>query len=171
MIKLNRIKELRQKEKLTQEELANKIGVTKRTIIAWEKGERQIKPDKAQALADLFRVEVGYLLGYNEGHRRMYELLGTHPKKGDMGIITFNELLKANELGYIKDRKTLEELQTDTSVAIKFLESIQTKLLLFGSVSKTHTKKLEEITNFLVDFYETVERRKNTLEQTDNSKD
>ena len=66
MIKLNRIKELRQKEKLTQEELANKIGVTKRTIIAWEKGERQIKPEKAQQLADYFRVSVGYLLWYSD---------------------------------------------------------------------------------------------------------
>lgn len=66
MIKLNRIKELRQKEKLTQEELANKIGVTKRTIIAWEKGERQIKPDKTKALAAYFGVSVAYLLGYSD---------------------------------------------------------------------------------------------------------
>ena len=68
MIKLNRIKELRQKEKLTQEELANKIGVTKRTIIAWEKGERQIKQDKAQQLADYFGVSVRYLLGYEDDY-------------------------------------------------------------------------------------------------------
>ncbi|WP_171942934.1 helix-turn-helix transcriptional regulator [Streptococcus suis] len=64
---MNRLKELRnnQKEKLTQEQLAEIIGVTKRTIIAWENGERQIKPDKAQALADHFGVPVGYLLGYD----------------------------------------------------------------------------------------------------------
>ena len=66
MIKLNRIKELRQKEKLTQEELANKIGVTKRTIIAWEKDEHPIKPDKTKALAAYFGVSVAYLLGYSD---------------------------------------------------------------------------------------------------------
>ncbi|WP_421366044.1 helix-turn-helix transcriptional regulator [Streptococcus suis] len=68
---MNRLKELRnnQKEKLTQEQLAEIIGVTKRTIIAWENGERQIKPDKAQALADHFGVPVGYLLGYEEARR------------------------------------------------------------------------------------------------------
>ncbi|HEM3703808.1 TPA: helix-turn-helix domain-containing protein [Streptococcus suis] len=168
---MNRLKELRQEKKLSQKELAKKIGVHYRTLQNWENGESQIKPDKAQALADYFGVEVGYLLGYNEGHRRMYELFGKHPKKGDMGIIDFDELLEAHELGYIKDRKMLGELQTDTSVAIKFLESIQSKLLLFGDISKTHTKKLEDITNFLVDFYETVERRQNTLEQTSNSDD
>ncbi|CYT98234.1 helix-turn-helix transcriptional regulator [Streptococcus suis] len=168
---MNRLKELRKEKKLTQEELASEIGVSKITILRWENGERQIKPDKAQALADYFEVEVGYLLGYNEGHRRMYELFGKHPKKGDMGIIDFDELLEAHELGYIKDGKILDELQTDASVAIKFLESIQSKLLLFGDISKTHTKKLEDITNFLVDFYETVERRQKTLEQTNNTKD
>lgn len=168
---MNRLKELRQEKKLSQKELAKKIGVHYRTLQNWENGESQIKPDKAQALADYFGVEVGYLLGYNEGHRRMYELFGKHPKKGDMGIIDFDELLEAHELGYIKDRKILDELQTDASVAIKFLESIQSKLLLFGDISKTHTKKLEDITNFLVDFYETVERRQNTLEQTSNTKD
>lgn len=63
---MNRLKELRQEKKLTQQELANEIGVTKRTYIYWEKGERQIKPEKAQQLADLFGVSVGYLLGYSE---------------------------------------------------------------------------------------------------------
>ena len=58
------LKELRQEKKLTQEELGHKIGVSKITVLRWEKGERQIKPDKAQQLADYFGVSVGYLLGY-----------------------------------------------------------------------------------------------------------
>lgn len=61
---MNRLKELRQEKKLTQEELASEIGVSKITILRWENGERQIKPDKAQKLADYFGVSVGYLLGY-----------------------------------------------------------------------------------------------------------
>ena len=63
---MNRLKELRKEKKLTQEELASEIGVSKITILRWENGERQIKPDKAQALADYFGVSVGYLLGYSE---------------------------------------------------------------------------------------------------------
>lgn len=61
---MNRLKELRKEKKLTQEELAGEIGVSKITILRWENGERQIKPDKAQALADYFEVSVGYLHGY-----------------------------------------------------------------------------------------------------------
>lgn len=63
---MNRLKELRKEKKLTQEELASEIGVSKITILRWENGERQIKPDKAQALAEYFGVSVGYLLGYSD---------------------------------------------------------------------------------------------------------
>ena len=68
----NRLKELRLSKEfkdkigMTQQEIADEIGVTKRTYIYWEQGERQIKPDKAQQLADYFDVPVGYLLGYND---------------------------------------------------------------------------------------------------------
>lgn len=63
---MNRLKELRKEKKLTQQELADTFQVSKRTVQYWENGESQIKPDKAQALADHFGVSVGYLLGYSE---------------------------------------------------------------------------------------------------------
>lgn len=62
----NKIKELRKEKKLTQEELAEKINVTKLTISRWERGERVPKSDKAQQLADFFNVSVAYMLGYTE---------------------------------------------------------------------------------------------------------
>ena len=66
---MNRLKELRKEKKLTQEGLASEISVSKITILRWENGERQIKPDKTQALADYFGVSVGYLLGYRNDKR------------------------------------------------------------------------------------------------------
>ena len=42
---MNRLKELRQGKKLTQQELAQEIGVSKLTILNWEKGEHQIKSE------------------------------------------------------------------------------------------------------------------------------
>lgn len=62
---MNRLKELRKEKGLTQVELADIVNVSKITVLRWENEERQIKPDKAQQLADFFRVNVGYLLGYN----------------------------------------------------------------------------------------------------------
>lgn len=63
---MNRLKELRKEKKLTQKELADIAEVSKRTLAYWEKGETNIKPDKAQKLADYFGVSVGYLLGYDD---------------------------------------------------------------------------------------------------------
>ena len=64
---MNRLKELRTKHKLTQQEVADLAGVTRRGYQKWEKGESSIKADKAQILADFFGVPVPYLLGYHEG--------------------------------------------------------------------------------------------------------
>lgn len=63
---MNRLKELRQKNGLTQQELADVAKVTKRSYIYWENNERQLKPEKAQILADFLEVPVSYLLGYSE---------------------------------------------------------------------------------------------------------
>lgn len=49
---------------MTQQKIADEIGVTKRTYIYWENEESQIKTNKASQLADYFGVSVGYLLGY-----------------------------------------------------------------------------------------------------------
>lgn len=62
---MNRLKQLRESKGMTQQELADLVGVTKRTYIYWEQGERQIKPEKAKVLADYFSVSIPYLLGYD----------------------------------------------------------------------------------------------------------
>jgi|GEM_PF-1791953 transcriptional regulator with XRE-family HTH domain len=63
---MNRLKELRKEKRLTQEELAREIGISKITVLRWENGERQIKLDKAQKLADFFGVSIAHLLGYDD---------------------------------------------------------------------------------------------------------
>ncbi|WP_449455628.1 helix-turn-helix domain-containing protein [Streptococcus suis] len=92
---MNRLKELRKEKKLTQEELASEIGVSKITILRWENGERQIKPDKAQALADHFGVSVGYLLGFmvdevSEGEIEFHnEILSNIRKSAYIGFLDY----------------------------------------------------------------------------------
>lgn len=60
---MNRLKELRTSQGMTQLELAEAVSIPKRTIQRLENNESQIKPKKAQLLADYFGVEVSYLLG------------------------------------------------------------------------------------------------------------
>lgn len=62
---MNRLKQLRESKGMTQQELAEAVSIPKRTIQRLENNESQIKPDKAQILADYFGVDVPYLLGYD----------------------------------------------------------------------------------------------------------
>lgn len=62
---MNRLYLLRKQKKLTIVELAEKIGVTKLTILNWEHGTSKIKGSNAKKLAEYFNVSVPYLLGYD----------------------------------------------------------------------------------------------------------
>lgn len=72
---MNRLKELRQKKGYTQEVVAKAMGVTRRGYQKWENEESQIKPEKAQQLADYFGVSVGSLLGYDEFPKELIDEL------------------------------------------------------------------------------------------------
>lgn len=108
----NNLKILRKKKGDTQDQVAQAVGVSKRSYIYWENGERQIKPDKAQALSEYFGVSVGYLLGYDDkefnkaflpdkssdfsdvmeiGTNRMLEILGNNSEK------FINKILKSSD--------------------------------------------------------------------------
>lgn len=65
------IKQLRKEKKMTQEELANYIGVQKSAVAKWETGRTQnIKTETLHALAILFGVQPAYLLD-GKGERLM----------------------------------------------------------------------------------------------------
>jgi len=59
----SRLKELRNKKKLTQKQLAEKINVTHVSISGYESGNRSPDTDTLQRLADFFEVSTDYLLG------------------------------------------------------------------------------------------------------------
>ncbi|HEM4073711.1 TPA: helix-turn-helix transcriptional regulator [Streptococcus suis] len=63
---MNRLKELRKEKGLSQVAFSKEIGIPLRTLQSWENGESQIKPDKAQALAGYFEVNLAYLLGFTD---------------------------------------------------------------------------------------------------------
>lgn len=60
---MNNIRYLRQKNNLTQVELAAKMGVKQNTLSAWETGSSNPELCSAVRLADFFEVSLDYLLG------------------------------------------------------------------------------------------------------------
>ena len=58
----NRIRELRKKARLSQQTLADQIGVFRNTISNWETGYSQISLENAKKVAEYFGVTIEYLL-------------------------------------------------------------------------------------------------------------
>ncbi len=61
-----RLKQLRKKNKWTQQELAGKIQVTKETLYRYEKNLLPPSYDSVVRLAVLFGVSVDYLMGWTD---------------------------------------------------------------------------------------------------------
>ncbi len=59
----DRIKQLRLSHGWSQQELADKLGVTNVAVSQWERGVKQPKMEMREALCDLFNVNMEYLNG------------------------------------------------------------------------------------------------------------
>ena len=57
------LRQLRQKAGLTQEELAQKLFVTRQAVSRWESGETTPNPETLKELSALFQVSINTLLG------------------------------------------------------------------------------------------------------------
>lgn len=77
-----RFRALRKKAGLTQDELADKLGLTRPAVSIWESGGSRPRLDKLSQIADIFGVTVSELLGESEAQNilptsRMVPILGT----------------------------------------------------------------------------------------------
>lgn len=130
----NRLKILRTKEGITQDELAqiinkelkeNEKPISKMVISNWENNKHTVKPDKAQQLADIFGVSVGYLLGYEDyktiqndafdSYRNMAKLLRTNPDFKNI-ISEYDETNRKNgklDLSFLVQAESLPIIEQD----------------------------------------------------------
>ena len=69
-----RIKECRLNSKLTQEELANKLGLKKSAIAKYENGRvENIKRNTIEEMAKIFDVKPSYIMGWDDGRNMIIE--------------------------------------------------------------------------------------------------
>lgn len=62
----DRLKDLRTSQKLSQEELAKKIKVSRSCIGNYEQGTREPKYEDLETIADYFNVDMDYLVGKSD---------------------------------------------------------------------------------------------------------
>lgn len=100
---------LRKKNGLTQEQLAEKIGVSRQTVANWEKGENTPDISKCIALADLYGISVDDLVGHSDTAADMIPPKGKYffgaLTVGARGQIVIPK--KAREIFHIKEGDSL----------------------------------------------------------------
>lgn len=135
---MNRLKELRQKNKLSQKELAKNIGVHYRTLQNWENGESQIKEEKAQLLADYFGVSVANLLGYENN---FIESVKNLSQKDGSDEVFFKAFRAYYELKTADGRENLLTLK-DEDFLNKYREEILKNLI--PNIKKLSKQEIEK---------------------------
>lgn len=111
-----RIKELRIKKELIQEELANKLGLKKSAIAKYENGRvENIKRSTIQAMSDIFYVSPAYLMGWVDD-----------PETTD-SITQKEEDLKSEYLNYARELQELGFTDEDFEKIIKIYKTIKDK--------------------------------------------
>lgn len=81
--------QLRKYNQLTQEELAEKVGVTRQAIAKWEAGETIPDLERCRMLADIFEVSLDDLANYEPSANGG---MGVPPKGKHMfGVVTVGE--------------------------------------------------------------------------------
>lgn len=116
---MNRLKELRQEKKLSQKEIAETLGFSLRSFQRMENGESQIKPEKAQQLADYFGVSVGYLLGYSDVRFELEQIEKAIKNRLIDSESTINKDVFENTLKIVERARFLD-LDLDTITSLYF---------------------------------------------------
>lgn len=76
-----RIRDIRDKNGLTQEELAQKMSITRSSVNAWEMGISMPSPENLVRLSDIFNVSTDYILGVDNRETVSIDNLSDEEKK------------------------------------------------------------------------------------------
>lgn len=65
------LKQLRAERGMSQQEVADRLGLNKQAVSQYERGVRKPNFEIAEKLADIFNVDLNYLLGYSDKIARL----------------------------------------------------------------------------------------------------
>lgn len=85
----NVFKSLRIKSGLTQQQMAEKLGLSRSTIGMYENGEREPSFEILEHIADLFNVDMNYLIGKKESTEIIPDSYYLNPEARDMAQFLF----------------------------------------------------------------------------------
>ena len=92
----NRLRELRERESISQNALANTLGITRDSVNAWEMGLSAPNAQSLVMLAKYFKVSIDYLLGLDNSEYIDISALNSTEKELVCSMIRYLSSLKEN---------------------------------------------------------------------------
>ncbi|MBR4694027.1 MAG: helix-turn-helix transcriptional regulator [Bacilli bacterium] len=113
-----RLKKLREKQNLTQEQVGKKIGVSASTIGMYEQNRRQCDNDTLKALANFYNVTVDYLLGNDNTTKSINNIVTDKQLAEKLSVIVENENAKVlfDKIGELNDSELKQFLDIVTII-------------------------------------------------------
>ena len=102
----NKLYELRKQKGFSQEELANRLNVSRQTISKWEVGESTPDMEKLVAISDLFEISLDELV---------------LDKKEETNLVASEQIVKSELYSDIKEHVLTEDNKKKTRKGLKIL--------------------------------------------------
>ncbi|MDO4860873.1 MAG: XRE family transcriptional regulator [Bacillota bacterium] len=121
----NRFKTLRALRKLTQDELARELEISKSAISMYENGNREPDFETLELIADFFNVDMNYLLGHDvPAHTPLYEAAAGPGRINDGYTDTISLQLGADEVAVAVKGDSMYPVLCDGDIAIVAATSV-----------------------------------------------
>ena len=122
----SRLRQLREKANLTQEEVGKQLGVTKATVNRYESGKIDIKRTIAIKLSDILNTTPSYIMGWDESAKtssyNLPEIIPPSKVDPDMFVLNMYKQLdiedKAEVRGTIKQMLKADKYNTEFATEI-----------------------------------------------------
>lgn len=85
----NIFKKMRLKSGLTQQEMADRLNISRSSVGMYENGEREPSFELLEAIADYFNVDMNYLLGQKESSEHIPDIYYLNEDARDMAQFLF----------------------------------------------------------------------------------
>lgn len=144
------IKKLRLEKELTQEALADFLGVTFQSISRWERGESYPDITMLPCVAAFFGVSVDSLLGVSEAsnEEKIREYLDIYD----------NMKLKDSTLAFKKYEAAVKEFPGDYRILIRYMELLQEEKLFNNSTDMSRSGACKKASEKISKIYESIQK-------------
>ena len=106
MVFAERLKELRKEARLTQVELAKRLGIGQSSYADWERGNKNPTQDKLIRLAQILNVSVDYLVGNSEAKSEELDNIELLFRMNSRGLTEEEkEIFKKELIEFMEERK------------------------------------------------------------------